>query len=711
MPQRFFEEIKNWAEGVHTTTAPDLLPEGASPRARNTLLTGQDSALVESRRGAALLNSTPISGSPRLWGFQFKKADGSKYNLLVSDTGRLDKLNSDTTTSVINALAFTAGSHPPVFAVANDLCFIVNDVDQKKTDGTSLYEFGIARPSAPSASATSGGGMLVGDWDVAITYYNSNTGHESSLSDSATATLFSGSQKLTVSWSAPADTQVTHVRVYVRRREAGATFYCAVAGATPAADTTALGYTPSTTSAVLDITTTQYSAFTTAAPSTTENEPPPTGTQGPCWHASRLFVHDKGNLYFSKVKNNRPYPESFDPDNRQPVNPDDGDEIVALRAYRERLFIFKKFALYALTGTDPNSWSVDLVARGFGAASPQAIIEAPDGNLYWWTNSDLGLAAFDGEGMPAAVGQQLMAPTVSSETLAQTNFSGVCASVDEARQVLLFAVPSLGSSRNDLLIPFHYKLRRFCAEFWNPFDINSLWTVTTDDATQAVYVGGYAGQAFRWWGANNDGVPATSTMSGSVSSATSTTLNDIDATFITTGGKLVDRYVYVLNTDRTYVQRRRITDNTATSLTLATAFDVVPNDTYTYVIGGIDFQIDTPWMNGPSVFLKKRFEFFFTEAETDDVAVSLDIDFFTSKQLVDPVKTKSISLSGTGGLYDATTSVYDTTTFANTGVSFSKLRCGFTGRAWRARLRTVLNNQHVTLRKVAMQGIPMSIRA
>lgn len=707
MARRTFDELTNWAEGANTSTAPDLLPPGAFPRGRNTFLKqiGEGSALVESRRGPLTLNSTPISGSPRVWGFQFRKSNGTSYNLLVSDTGRLDKLNSDTTTSAINAVAFTAGDHPPTFAVANDLCFIVNDVEQKKTDGTTVYGFGISRPSAPTVTATAGGTATAGDWDIAITYYNSATGHESSRSDYTSVTTSSGTQKITVSWSAPVDPQVTHVRVYARKTSLGANAYLAVAGATPAADTTHLGYAVATLSTVLDITPTQYAALTLVAPTTTENNPPAAGLVGPCWHASRLFLHDSGNVYFSKVKNNNPFPESFDPEAVQPVDPDDGDTIVALRSYRGKLVIFKQFATYAITGTDPNSWSVDRVAP-IGAASAHAIVEGPDGILYWWANGALGLVAWDGEGPPLGLGQRLLSPTVASDALAHAQLQHACAAVDEANSTLLFSVPSFGSTRNDLVIPFNYQLRRFPAEWWNPLDINCLWQTTTSDDTKVVYCGTYSGQVLQWWASANDGVPASSTSSGTVTSATSTTLTDTTATF----GTLTDRYVYVLNSARSVVQRRRIVSNTGTTLTVSAAWDATPNTTFTYVIGGIAFELDTPWMNGPSAFVKKRYEFLLAEAETDDLSVTLDIDLFTSKNLTDPRKTRTLRVGGSGGLYDASTSLYDTTTFATTGVSYGKVRCGVTGHAWRARVRKVLNNQTITLLKLGMQAVSLSVK-
>src|SRR5581483_5504723 len=149
MPRRLFDEVNNWSDGVNTSAPADEIPPTASPRARNTYFVSlaEGVAKIGKRLGALTLNSTPVTGSPGIiGGFQFKKKNGTKQTLLVSDTGRLDQLNADNSLTGINATAFTSGLHYPLFAVANDLCFIVNDVDQKKTDGTNVYKFGITRP-------------------------------------------------------------------------------------------------------------------------------------------------------------------------------------------------------------------------------------------------------------------------------------------------------------------------------------------------------------------------------------------------------------------------------------------------------------------------------------------------------------------------------------------------------------------------------------
>lgn len=709
MPRRNVDELSNWFNGVITSAAADQLPQGASPRGRNSAFKalGEATAVIGKRRGAQTRNATALTGSPGIiGGFQFKKRSGTKFNLLVSDTGRLDQLNTNDTTSVINALAFTSGTHYPCFAVANDLCFIVNDVDQKKTDGTTVQAFGITRPAAPTAAAAAGGAMATGVWDVALTYFNSATGNESSSSDYTSVTLTAGNQKINVSWLAPADTQVTHVRVYARQQTAGVNGYRAVAGATPAADATYGGYAPATLATVLDISAVQYGAFTLLAPGTSENNPPPAATQYPTLHQQRLFLADSGNVYYSNLKNNVAYPEAFNANNVQPVNPNDGDTIIGMASHNGVLFVFKKFSIYTISGSDPGSWDVQLLTKDYGLSSHRSIVSA-GGNLYWWAGA-LGPAVLAG-GTITPLGINFISESISADVLNHQGFASVSGAADEANQTILWTVPEVTQTRNSLLIPFNYKLKRFPAEFWTPFDVYSLWSVETADKLQTLYMGNYGGQAFQWWVATNDGVPS-GTSTGTVTSSTSTTLTDSTAAFVTTGAGLKERYVYVLSSDRTTMQRRRISANSATQLTVTPAWDVNPNATNTYVVGGIDFQIDTPEYPG-STFMKKRYELLFLSVSSLDNDVVLDVDIFVSGNTDEPKRTKEFALTtGSGAEYDAATSLYDSTAFAGSNTAtVGKLRAACVGYSWRGRIRNIQADKEVLINAVSMQSVPLGI--
>jgi hypothetical protein len=927
MAQRFLEEIQNWFFGANTSTSPEMLPDGYMPRARNTHLTliGDGVAKVTRRRGSTLVNSVAITGGPQVTGFQFKKKDGTKTNLLVSSTGRLDKLNTDGTTTVINASAFTSGaSHIPNFAVANDLCFIVNDVDLKKTDGTNVYAFGITRPAAPTVADGGAGGAagMVGTYDIALSYYNSATGHESSLSDFNSVTIVAN-HKINVSWSAPVDAQVTHVRVHIRKQALGPTTFRNISGATPAPDATTGGYAVATTATVLDVSDATIAAYIIVSPTISENNPPLASSQYPVWHNNRMFVFDSGNFYYSKIQNNTAFPEAFDPNNIQPVAPNDGDVIMGAFSQWGLLWIWKRFSLWKLDGSDPNSWTLSLVSTNHGAVS-QRSIKAADGMLYWWDTSK-GPVAFDGSSLPVSVAQQMVASSIAPSQININGLANICAAVDETNFTILWSYPEFNSSRNTKLLPFNYRAKRFAAEFWNPFDIWGMWDVEDTNGTKNLYFGGYSGYVYKWWSAGNDGLPVftsptysqavvadtpnnywrfseasgdavatvgtrtinfsvfpgpahvtysvnnasilegstglafdggatfgqnlssqlnlgstftvefwlnpaasggfrgtiltdapgngifyddtvnkidfrqgghhysttaltpgtlyhiavsvsagnatfyvngvadgtalglaafnsvtqvavdnalasglkcnlfddlaiwttvalsgaqvaahyaartghLNTTAGTVTSATSSTLSDSAAQFSSSGIGFVDQYVYALNTDRTVVQRRRITATTMTQLTVTPNWDTTPNTSWTYVISAIDFQVDTPWLPGGDIFLKKRYEFFFGELASSDSGTTVDVDFFISGEENVPKKSFQLTLGNAGGVYDAATSIYDVTKFATSAFVATRKRLGFTGKNCRVRLRSCAANQDLVVNKLAVQSSPL----
>lgn len=714
MPARLYDALDNWFNGVNNSASADQLPPATSPRGRNTtlkLIGDTGTARMGKRRGALTLNATPVTGSPAVAGFQFRKKSGTKYNLLASDTGRLDLLNTDGTTTVINATGFTSGAHYPTFQVANDLCFITNDVDQKKYDGSTLTAFGITRPAAPGA-VVGAAGTPNGAYDIALTYYNSLTGHESSLSNFTTVNPVN--QKITVTWGAPADPQVNYVRVYIRKQTLGPNAFRAVVGATPAPDATIGGYLTSQLTTSLDISDAQIQALILLAPSTSENDPPPTGAQYACWHNNRMFVADSGNIYYSEIRSNTPYPEAFNPSNFEAVNPNDGDSIVALFSQWGRLFIFKRFSLWQIEGSDPNSWTVSLVSPSHGAASQRSICAA-EGVLYWWSAVN-GPTAMSSGGLPVNIGKQYLFETVDADHSNHLQAALVCAVVDENQQNILWAFPEVGQSRNTCIIPFNYRASRFESDCWNPFDIYSMWQVETADHFKSVYMGNYGGQVFDWWRAGNDGVPVGSTTHGSVTAATSTTLTDSTATFTTAGGGLKERYVYAITVNRTSMQRRRITGNTGTVLTVSPAWDTTPNTFYTYVVGGIDFQLDTPWVSSGDIFLKKRYELFFSQLATTDLGVTVDVDFFRNFDDTAPFKTITLTLAATGGVWatpagpDPTdVGIWDTTTWGDSTQTLTKTRLGFVAKAWRARIRNCAADADITVYKVAAQSVPLGI--
>jgi hypothetical protein len=714
MPRRLFEEMNNWAGGINTAANADALSVGVSPRGLNSALVqispNPPRALAGKRKGALPALTTPLTSEPAIIGqFYFQKSDGNDYHILVCGDGSLRKRLSDGSHSIISGSAFTAGnSLLPSFAVANDLLFITNGTEKKKFDGTNLTPFGITAPSAaPVVTATgSGGTMAAATWDVLITYYNDNTGAESGISTSASATLTAG-QKLSVDWSAlTPESQVTHVMVYVRNQSVGPNYYRAIVGSTPASASNG-GFPVATTSAIFDITPTQFENLRILAPEDTENAPPPTGAKSPTWHRARMFVHDGVNIYWSEIEE----PENFDLTNRyEPINPDDGDTIVALFSAHDRLLIFKNYSTWALVGTDPSSWEVEMVSPSLGAVNQQCIVSAL-GDTYWW-DRQFGPVAYGGQGSPEPIGIPTIGPTINPELLATDQLGLIVATFDDnpSRQRVMWAIPEVGQTRNSMILPFNVLLRVWESDSWNPFDVASMVVAHDEDGTPWVFIGGFSGRLFQWWNATNDGVPEEAVHTGSITAATSTTITCVDeenASPAWVTDELKELYVYAISADGLDVQRKRILSNTANVITVS-SWGTTPNSTYTFVVGGIDFQWDTPWITGEAPFHKKRYEYLFMQLSSPDSGVPVTVDLFLNYDLLNAQRSQVVELLGTV-VYDS--AIYDQDRYVSAVLADERLRVSKTGKAWRARFRNIYPDQELTFLKVAMQSVLLNTKS
>jgi len=105
--------------------------------------------------------------------------------------------------------------------------YILNGTDRKRIESGSVYEWGIDAPASAPTITTGGAAILEGDYNAKFTYCRkegSTIVSESDPSPEASAAVTLSSQSLLVSWEAPADSQITHVRFY-RTAAGGSTYY------------------------------------------------------------------------------------------------------------------------------------------------------------------------------------------------------------------------------------------------------------------------------------------------------------------------------------------------------------------------------------------------------------------------------------------------------------------------------------------------------
>ena len=685
----------NWPDGANTSIESDELPATAYPSGRNICLRSisDGKAIISKRKGCTTLNATPVTGATAVIGqHEFRKLSGgvfTSYHLLVSDSGRLDKVDTSGTLTAINASAFTSSTsqeHLPAFADANNLCFIVNGIEAKKYDGTSLTTFGIVEPSTAPTLAAGAAGSHNGTYEARVTYYNSLTGHESSAGPTST-TLAVVNQK--ISWTnipVSADAQVNARRLYIRNVATQANFYFV----TEIADNT----TTTFTSDLLD------SSLTVIGPDRSSNDPPPSGIKYLAWHKSRMFAANDTEVFFSAIKD----PESFDPDNTEPVNPTDSQKITGLTTAFDALIIFKSSSMYIIVGDDPTTWAVQSIDPTIGCIAHRSIIFAGNA-LYWWSLQ--GPVKWDGTGSPTLLAPNKMARSMSSESLSsvQIDMAKICGIEDINEHRVLWAVPELNKARNTIIFPYSYRLDQWESTGWDPMDVASFALVLDSIGKAFVMLGGYSGQVFKFWNGDHDGLDITTTYQGTFTAFTTSigAISDGSANFLTTGGGLVERKVTIVDSYGLPVDNVRpyITSNNSTVIAFSNNVQgLTVGQTYTYYIGGPALYFTSSWLNQGDPFSKKRYMHCFISLRPTTSAVHILLDLQTDYQIISAGFIPQVISAAGGGLWDS--SLWDASLWDGFESATDRFRVGLTGRAIQLRIQHYVPNTGLDIQKFGL---------
>lgn len=117
-------------------------------------------------------------------------------------------------------------------------------------------------------------------------------------------------------------------------------------------------------------------------------------------HGGHMWVANTtegGKSYPNRVRFSHPnFPEDWRSYDFFDVDPGvDGDEITALVPFADRLLVFKKRSVFAIYGTDPETWQVFPVSREMGAISQEACV-GTDLGVYFWSWPE-GVFLYDGK--------------------------------------------------------------------------------------------------------------------------------------------------------------------------------------------------------------------------------------------------------------------------------------------------------------------------
>lgn len=683
---------EGWRGGAHSATDPVLVPK-LSGRGRNSTLAQGDAGTpyVSKRMGLTCVNPNGLAAPTAYVGqHEFEKVStGDRFHLLYTAAGTLLKR---TTGDVITSIASGLGADVWAdFVSTNEVVFFTNGRVQRKFDGTSLTKMGIDRPTVGSLAGTAGAaGDPNGTYELRVTFANSSTGHESSASNTAAATVTVTND--VIDWSnipVSSDTQVDLVYLYVRNVATQRFFYRAGS------------VTNGTTTASTDF---DDENLTVQAPTTISNDPPPVATKFLTYKDGRIFAATATALYYTPPLQH----EAFDLTNRVETF-SDGQPITGIRAFKDSLLVFKADRTYVIRGIDPDTWTIDVLDGRHGCGSHRTIIEGGLW-LYWWGRH--GLYRWDGLSTDVDdIGQRLYGAPDDRVFYAEVLRASAC--IDPTRNRLLFALPDIGQARATFILPFSLALEVFESDGWDPMDAASLGTARDAVGVSRAYLGSYIGQIFSFGTASNDGV-VTGTKTGTFVAASTTVaaVSDIAAAFDTSGQGLIERKVSFFAADGTPIvsyPRPHITGNSSSIISLnKTVSGFTVGETYTYVVGGPDFWWETPEGNCGAPWFKKRFEYLFMLYKGMMSGVPAKVELRLNYHTGSADQIRSFTASTAGAEWDE--AVWDTDVWDTPGTPQERWRVADVGFAWKARVRNGNADQPFGMFYIGVQAVYQSTK-
>lgn len=599
---------ENFAPGFLDTPAPDSLPIGATPDARNAWfqsvdalgITGQRSALMGKRPGMRLVNPTAIASGKPVDLFEFRRVGGR--DLLAICDGALYKWDGASSFGASLASGWTSGNTARAL-VSRGNCYLYDGAYMRRFDGTNVLEVGSAAPSS-IANMTGTGTGVTGTYVAAYTWYDAATEHHSSLSAETAALVLANQSRVHTKPGSAAPAWATHWGVWVKRTDTSELNFYFVANVAIA--------TGSLTEATSD------TARNTPADRPSENDPPPGAwallAEWRGWGVGVLPSSD--DFYVSR----RGDLQSWHPRNKFSVSKGDGEVLACVKPFGTNLLLMKPHSTHRLVG-DRVPFEIDTVHSAYGCVSQEAGLEV-DGKFYAWDR-------VRGPYVTDLVSWRPLADGRIATQVGLTNreaLSSIRAVHDEARNLILWIVPMQGSTRPRMILAYHYLL-----DAWLPpitgHEYRSATPFTSAAGVLSLYFGDLWGRVYEMFSGTNDGSPS-GDLTATVTSATTGTVTCSGAAFYTTGAGLAGMPVAVRSSAGSW-QWRTIASNTSQQITLDTTngspWSTLPVSGDTLIVGGIDWYQWSPWLDFRRPEVRKKLNYLFVEAQSPVSGINLDV--------------------------------------------------------------------------------------
>ena len=182
----------------------------------------------------------------------------------------------------------------------------------------------------------------------------------------------------------------------------------------------------------------------------------------------------------NEIKYSAPlFPEVFPEDNIINVGDDDGGQIMGMRATKNALIVFKQRGIYLVKGTPSSGFQSFTLNKDVGCIAPNSIAEVPGLGLMFLSESSIYLleGALENTGTPTAVVEVGREIPEILETINKSAAIRSSATVYQKDKEYWLSVPTIGSSKNNLCLIYHYEIGSWSIRRHFPADC----MITTQD--------------------------------------------------------------------------------------------------------------------------------------------------------------------------------------------------------------------------------------
>ena len=303
----------------------------------------------------------------------------------------------------------------------------------------------------------------------------------------------------------------------------------------------------------------------------------------PSWRASdpSAVAYTISGYVHEIIFSEQDEPEYYPSINSISVGSDEGGRITALKAVGNDMVVATDRSLYRMyiTGNDFQPYGIRKTYSPVGCTAPRSMVVA-NGSMFFWGGD--GFYAF---GNNTAVNISEVRLGEIHRDMQSTLLNDICGCYHDEK--IYWAVPYDSTTHLDRIWIYDLRTKEWDLP-WKDFRIIDIQSVvSSENGKRHLLFTQKSGESYslHYFDLDlyNDGA-YNGDYSGTVTSATASTLSDTAAVFITGGVGLGGVPVYIRSGTGSG-QERRIQSNTATVLTIESAWDTIPDSTSEYVIG------------------------------------------------------------------------------------------------------------------------------